>query len=220
MNKSTTRKARIATLIAGSAVAAGLLLAPAAANASEMQSTTTNTTTVSAPAAPTSTPTEASSQTKAATTSAKSSNDVNWKDLDPIERDSSGTKVDFKNNTKRPIAITQDTGGGDADWTWIQPGQTVSLEGMDEFGTDIANGWIYFPSNGKTISFDANTPSIGWVNMDVNNEEYNLSVGETKSASAEGHEFSINRTDPTYRGEQLSDGTYLFRNHMVMSINS
>lgn len=214
MNKSTTRKARIATLIAGSAVAAGLLLAPAAANASQLETTTTNTTTVSAPAAPTSTP------TKASTTAVKSSNDVNWNDLTSDERDASGTKVDFKNNTKSPIAITQDTGGGDANWTWIQPGQSVSLEGMDEFGTDIDNGWIYFASNGKMISFDANTPSIGWVNMDVNNEEYNLSVGETKSASAEGHDFSINRTDPTYRGEQLSDGTYLFRNHMVMSINS
>lgn len=197
-------------------VAATAICGATCASAAETTSTTSSAVVATASAAPAA-PTSNASTTaaKAKTTKVSSTNVSN----DMIY----GVNLTVKNTTKDKIAVTfnyEGSAGGQATWTWLNPGESTSVYNATSSGPDIYNSYVYFPSTGKQLKFESKLAA--WsadTTITFDGTEYELDRGQSASDNKQGHAITVSRgsNDLTRPQTEWIDGMPTVAPDMVLN---
>lgn len=173
-----------ATAIGGAGAASAAITTPGTSSA------TVASTSTAAPASPSSKnvlPRETKSDSS--TTSTKSSSVANG----VID----GVNLTTKNTTKDTIAVTfnyDGAAGGQANWTWLKPGESTSVYNSTSSGPDVYNSYVYFPSTGTQLRFESKLAA--WsadTTITFDGTEYELDRGQSASDIKQGHAITVSR---------------------------
>lgn len=137
-----------------------------------------------------------------------------------------GTSLKVTNTTGGPVAVTfmyDGQAGGQANWTWLNPGQSATASNSTMSGPDIWNSYLYFPSNNKQVKFESKR--AGWscaTTITVNGDETGLDRGQQASKSVEGHNYTAGRgqTDITLPMTDWIDGQPTVRPDMGLTFTN
>lgn len=190
---ATTKLNRIAIGFASAGIMAATVIGGAGAASATTTSHTDNTASASytaSPANPSSTSKATQSSTSTKTTSATKSKQAANSMIH-------GINLTVKNTTKDKIAITfnyQGSAGGQATWTWLNPGESTSTYNATSSGPDVYNSYVYFPSTGKQLKFESKL--AGWsgdTTITFDGTEYTLDRGQSATGNKQGHAFTVSR---------------------------
>ncbi len=108
-----------------------------------------------------------------------------------------GISLTVKNSTGSLIAVTfmyEGAKGGQAQWTWVNPGQSTSASNATSSGPDIWNSYAYIPGSGKQIKFESKLAGFtGNTTVTVGGEETQLDRGQQVSKAADGQNYTVSR---------------------------
>lgn len=108
-----------------------------------------------------------------------------------------GVNLTVKNTTKDKVAVTfnyEGSAGGEATWTWLNPGESTSVYNATSSGPDIYNSYVYFPSTGKQLKFESKLAA--WsadTTITFDGTEYELDRGQSASDRKQGHAITVSR---------------------------
>lgn len=139
------------------------------------------------PAAPSQVPATASNVPAAShAPAAGSANDVLY-----------GISLTVKNSTGGLIAVTfmyDGAKGGQAQWTWVNPGQSTTVSNATSSGPDVWNSYAYLPGSGKQIKFESKLAGFtSNTTVTVGGEETQLDRGQQVSKAFEGQNYTVSR---------------------------
>lgn len=185
-----TKIVRIGTALAGASMMAALVIGGASAASAAVPAPTTPATTSSssAPASPT-------THISSAVTASKTS--TSQKATNASNNMIHGVNLTVKNTTKDQIAVTfnyDGAAGGQAQWTWLSPGQSTSVYNATDSGPDVYNSYVYFPSTNKQIKFESKLAA--WsadTTITFDGTTYELDRGQSRSDRKQGHAITVSR---------------------------
>lgn len=204
-----TLRTRVLAAVAGGALAGAAIIgaaAPASAHSSPAPASTPR---ANAPAAP-----AAGSTVSAEVEEPASSSGY-------IE----GMRLTLTNTTAGPIAYTffyDGPTGGQADWKWLQPGESTTKFGASFWGADIYDSWLYVPATGQQISFEAKLSCSSETSLTVDGKQMILDRGETKSDHAGSQSYKGHRQAEDYNTGVLDGGigdpAYIYNPQLTLTL--
>ncbi|MEI8080309.1 MAG: hypothetical protein WCI74_00485 [Actinomycetes bacterium] len=218
MNATARRRTTLAAgLLAASLGLVAITAAPASAAVTTGQHSVSETAhSTSVPAPPTTVPThvgDRAGQHNAVSTSA--SNGV-----------ISGISLTVTNTTNSAIAVTfmfDGPSGGQANWQWLNPGQSVTQSNATTSGPDIWNSFLFFPKDNKQVKFESKLAAWSCATtITVDGVETTLDRGQQGTGSVNGHSFTTSRaqSDIVLPMVDWIDGHETSRPNMGLTITS
>ena len=136
----------------------------------------------------------------------------------------SGISLTVTNSTTSPVAVTfmyEGQPGGQANWTWLNPGQSTTASNSTVSGPDIYNSYLYFSDTAKQVKFESKLAA--WTantTITVNGDETELGRGARVTKSTEGHTYAAARaaTDITLPILDWVDGQPTVRPDMGLTL--